>query len=207
MRKIPFYDQGEGGGAGTTAVAGDPKAAEAEATQKMIASLAAKVKEYEAKESERTAAEKATAAKMEAEKSAAERAEALKRGEHEKLLAEKEAALKATTDRLTAAEQREAARIARFEAAAKDAAEKLAPEMKAVVDAIPDPEARLAAIRTLSAEKVPVGAGPRNVTPPPVIIPANIVERASEMNVKPESLYAVLVKSGQIKPATAGAES
>lgn len=213
MRKIPMYDPGTGGGGapgenGASGADGGQVAADKPDPQAvLLASLAGKVKALEEEKAARIAADQEAAAKIAADKAAAERAEALKRGEHERIIAEKEAALKATTERLTAAEQREQARIARFEAAAKEAAEKLAPEMKAVVDSIPDPEARLAAIRTLSAEKVSTGPGPRNTNPPPVVIPADIVARAADMSVKPESLYAVLVKSGKIKPATAGAES
>lgn len=213
MRKIPMYDPGTGAGGGSGDGAGEGAGTGADDPVKpdpqavLLASLAGKVKALEEEKAARIAADQEAAAKIAADKAAAERAEALKRGEHERIIAEKEAALKATTERLTAAEQREQARIARFETAAKEAAEKLAPEMKAVVDSIPDPEARLAAIRTLSAEKVSTGPGPRNTNPPQVVIPADIVQRAAEQGVKPESLYAVLVKSGKIKPATAGVES
>lgn len=215
MRKIPFYDPGNGGGgSGDGSGAGDGKgaegagkAAEPDATQKLIASLAAKVKDFETKEAARVATEQEATAKAAADKAAAERADALKRGEHERLLAEKETALKVTTERLTAAETREKARLDRFEAEAKAASEKLAPEMKAVVDAIPDPEARLSAIRTLSGDKVATGAGPRQREAAKVVIPQHVIDRANDLGYKPESLYNILVAKGEIKPAAAGAES
>lgn len=213
MRKIPFYDPGAGGGGapgenGASGADGGQVAADKPDPQAvLLASLAGKVKALEEEKAARIAADQEAAAKIAADKAAAERAEALKRGEHERIIAEKEAALKATTERLTAAEQREQARIARFEAAAKEAAEKLAPEMKAVVDSIPDPEARLAAIRTLSAEKVSTGPGPRQTAPKPVVIPQSVIDRANDLGYKPESLYAILVARGEIKPAQTGTES
>lgn len=198
----------DGGGAsddkGTDAAKGqeakaDKVDAKPDATAAELATLRTKLAEM-------TAAEEARAAKIAADAKAADEAARLARGEHEKMLAERDAELTKLRTAHEALSTREAQRIALAEADAAKLIAELPEELRDVPMAIPDVDARLAAVRKMvavakGAEARPAGPGPRATKAPEVVIPDEIVEEARTLNVSPAALYAAKVKTGRIKPA------
>jgi len=194
MRRLPFLSDSAPGGGDPNAKPGD-KAADKAPDE--AAALRAKLAEYEAKE----------AARADAERKAAE-ADAKKRGDFEKLLAEKDERI----GKLSELEKREAARIKRVGEKVEARIKSLPKDRQALIPAVllADPDAAADYLETnwslLSGAPAGEGtdrpaakAAPGEMTDDKV--PADIAAEARHHGKAPAAWYNILLKAGRIKPA------
>lgn len=194
MRRFIFLNDSAPGGGDPNPKAGD-KAGDKAPDE--AAALRAKLAEYEAKD----------AARADAERKAAEDA-AKKRGDFEKIIADKDAQI----GKLSELEKRETARLKRVGEKVEAKIKSLPKDRQALIPAVllADPDAAADYLETnwplLSGQPAGEGtdrpaakAAPGEMTDDKV--PADIAAQARERGMAPAAWYNVLLKAGRIKPA------
>lgn len=200
LLRFPFRAEGDvaGAAAGAAAKGGVESAATepAKGAADEAAALRAKVAEYEAKEAKRVAAEK---------KAADDAAKA--RGDHERLLAEREAEAKTLAEKLKGYEEREAARIAKVDAANAKRIKEIPEIRRTLVPAEITGDALDVYLTTnwslLKGDDVATGTRTATGTAPGVRLTKELIADAQKHNMDPEKWAEILTKAGRLKPANA----
>jgi len=198
FQHVRLLSPGDGDAPNTAAPKVDPPQAEAPKVDPKPDPTAAELEELRKFKAERTAAD----TKAAQTKAAAEQAEALKRGEYDKVIAEQKAELERTKAELARHETESAARTKALDArnaerlkALPDSLKKLAPTKLPAADLAEwlDNAGAAGASVAEPAPVVPAGAAPRVGSS---AIPQEIVDEAKKKNIKPED-WAELVKEHQ----------